>query len=141
MSLPSLAIYLGFLSFGILEMLVIAMVALLIFGGELPDAMRSLGRAYGKLRRALDEVSKPVREEIKRTGDLSADLPSPRQTARELDAEVRRAGTKPKSSTPDQDDAEGAESEGTATKRGSEDEGPETPGAAPWPASDEPPSV
>jgi len=124
---------LGFLGFGMFEMLVIAMVALLIFGGELPDAMRSLGRAYGKFRRALDEVSKPVREEIRRT----TDLPSPRQTARELDAEVRRAGTtKAARTTPDPDpapDDDPADSdEGDSTSQGGE--------AAPWP-DDAPPNV
>lgn len=133
MSACSLAMILGFLGFGMFEMLVIAMVALLIFGGELPDAMRSLGRAYGKFRRALDEVSKPVREEIRRT----TDLPSPRQTARELDAEVRRAGTTKaaKTATSPDPDPEDAPSTTTDTEpSGGEDE------AAPWP-DDAPPNV
>ncbi len=46
------------------ELLVVAFVALIVFGGELPQAMRKAGRAYAKLRRSLSEVTKPVREEV-----------------------------------------------------------------------------
>jgi sec-independent protein translocase protein TatA len=63
----------GFLSMGLGEMLVIGLVALLIFGGRLPVAMRDLGRAYAKFRRSLNEVARPLREEIRRL-----DQPTPK---------------------------------------------------------------
>lgn len=67
----------AFMSFGFTEILVIGTVALLVFGGELPDVMRNLGRAYGKFRQGLQDMSQPVREEFRRVKD---DLPSPATT-------------------------------------------------------------
>lgn len=54
-------------SFGIQEMLVVAVVALLVFGPErLPELARSAGKA---LRRFRDETSRSV-DELKRAADL-----------------------------------------------------------------------
>ncbi len=63
--LLSLAVMPAFMSFGFSEILLIGIVALLVFGGNLPDVMRSLGRSYGKLRASLHEFSRPVREELR----------------------------------------------------------------------------
>jgi sec-independent protein translocase protein TatA len=60
----------AFMSFGFSELLLVGVVALLVFGGNLPDVMRTLGRSYGKLRRSLNEMSRPVREEIRKVRDL-----------------------------------------------------------------------
>jgi Sec-independent protein translocase protein TatA len=60
---------LAFFSFGFGEILLVAFVALLVFGGDLPDVMRSLGRAYAKLRAGLHDMSRPVREEFTRAGE------------------------------------------------------------------------
>ena len=62
------------MSFGFTEILVIGTVALLVFGGELPDVMRNVGRAYGKFRQGLQDMSKPVREELRRVRE---DVPTP----------------------------------------------------------------
>ena len=43
----------AFMSFGFAEILLVAVVALLVFGGNLPDVMRNLGRSYAKLRQSL----------------------------------------------------------------------------------------
>lgn len=72
--------FLALFDLGFTELLVIGFVALLVFGGELPDVLRNAGRAYAKLRRNLGEVAKPVRDEI-------------RQLKREMDAESRPAPT------------------------------------------------
>ena len=61
---------LAFMSFGVSEMLMVGIIALLVFGGNLPDVMRSLGRSYGKLRRSLHELSRPVRDELRQVKDL-----------------------------------------------------------------------
>jgi sec-independent protein translocase protein TatA len=66
----------AFLSIGIPEMMVIGLVALLIFGGRLPEVMGNLGRAYARFRRGLDEVARPIREEMRRL-DREADPYSP----------------------------------------------------------------
>ncbi len=56
----------AFMTPGWMELLVIATLALLVWGGDLPDVMRSLGRAYGKLRGSVSEFSRPVRDEVER---------------------------------------------------------------------------
>lgn len=65
----------AFLSFGFLEILVVGVVALLVFGGDLPDVMRSLGHSYARLRRSLQDLSRPVRDEIHKIRDLPAAPP------------------------------------------------------------------
>jgi len=62
---------LAFLSPGIGEMLIIAVAALLVFGGHLPDVMRNLGRTYAKFRHGMNEVTHPLRQEMRRI-DLEA---------------------------------------------------------------------
>jgi Sec-independent protein translocase protein TatA len=55
---------------GFSEMLVIAFIAILIFGGNLPDTLRNLGRSYAKFRKSLSDVSRPLRDEIQRATTL-----------------------------------------------------------------------
>ena len=62
MSLGTLA----FLSLSFGEMLVVAVVALLVFGGRLPDVMRNLGKSYARFRRGLEEAARPIRQELGR---------------------------------------------------------------------------
>ena len=69
-------IVLAFLSFGFTEIVVVGVVALLVFGGELPDVLRNLGRSYAKLRRSLSDLSRPVRNELRQIRDLP-DRPPP----------------------------------------------------------------
>jgi len=68
---------------GLGEMIVVAVVALLVFGGRLPEAMHNLGRSYAKFRRGLDEITHPIRQELQRfdvTSPLHA-VPQPRRPA------------------------------------------------------------
>jgi len=44
------------------EMLVILVLALLLFGGSLPDVARNLGRSVGELKRSFSENTRPFRE-------------------------------------------------------------------------------
>ena len=67
-----------------------AFVALLVFGGNLPDVMRQLGRTYGRLRASLHELSAPVREEIRQVRDVPPPRRSP--TGYEAPEEVPPAG-------------------------------------------------
>ena len=56
MVLPPLLI----LDLGIFELLLIAVLAVMLFGGDLPDAMRRAGRAVRKLRDLADELARQV---------------------------------------------------------------------------------
>ena len=65
---------LAFLGMGFAELLVIGFVGLLVFGGRLPEVMRSVGRAYGKLRQGMNDLAHPIRQEMRR---LDAEMPRP----------------------------------------------------------------
>ncbi len=67
---------LAFLGFGFFELLVVGVVALVIYGGELPNAMRTLGRSYARFRQGLMEMSRPVREELQRVTQLPEPPPT-----------------------------------------------------------------
>jgi TatA/E family protein of Tat protein translocase len=76
----------AFLGLGIMEIVVIGFVALLVFGGRLPEVMRNLGRAYAKFRHGMNELTNPIRDEMRRLdvepprpapGTRTADLPPP----------------------------------------------------------------
>lgn len=54
----------AFLDVGLPEMMVIALVAILVFGGRLPEVMRGLGRWYAKLRHGMNEFTNPIRREL-----------------------------------------------------------------------------
>lgn len=110
----------AFMSFGFGELLIIGTVALLVFGGQLPDVMRSLGRAYARLREGLQEVSKPVRDELKNVSTM----PDPR---REITSALREAN-KPLSSTDDE-----AQTEPTGPEYDLEDREEGEP--QPWPGT------
>ena len=49
---------LAFLDIGFGEMVVVAFVALLLFGGRLPEVMRTLGGTYRKFRAGMDELTR-----------------------------------------------------------------------------------
>ncbi len=66
---------LAFLSPGLFEIMVIGVVALLVFGGNLPDVMRNVGRAYAKFKTGLQDISKPVRDEIRQVRELPQSAP------------------------------------------------------------------
>jgi TatA/E family protein of Tat protein translocase len=62
----------AFFEIGMGEMLLIGFVALLAFGGRLPEVMRNLGRSYARFRQGMSEASRPLREEMRRL-DAQAD--------------------------------------------------------------------
>ena len=44
------------------ELMVILVMALLLFGGSLPDVARKLGRSVAELKRGLADSTRPLRE-------------------------------------------------------------------------------
>lgn len=67
---------LAFLSLGFAEMLVIGVVALLVFGGRLPEVMQNLGRSYAKFRRGMNDLTNPIRQEMRKL-DVTSPPPPP----------------------------------------------------------------
>ena len=65
------------------ELMVILVLALLMFGGRLPDVARNLGRSVAELKRGFSETTRPLREarvEVER-GMAEAGDPGDRGTA------------------------------------------------------------
>ncbi len=55
---------------GWVEMALIGIVALLVYGRDLPDAMRKAGRVMGDLRKNLDKVKEEIQREMPKASDL-----------------------------------------------------------------------
>jgi Sec-independent protein translocase protein TatA len=51
-------------SFGFEEMLVVAIVAIVIYGRDLPQTARKVGRWYGKLKRQLSDMKDEIVRQI-----------------------------------------------------------------------------
>lgn len=84
---------------GFQEIVLIVVIALLVYGGELPGVMRSLGRTVGSIKRALQEGTRDVTEKldvqldvapdedlprlVRRAPDLAIDAPAPHDVATE----------------------------------------------------------
>lgn len=114
---------------GATELIVIGVIGLLLFGGDLPKVMADLGRIWVKLRRAVNEfkresgIDEAVRE-IKRESDLRLEEPRWR---REMDHSAGPAR-----------DAAPQETEVDAAAAAAE---PTAPAAAPDPADERPPDT
>jgi Sec-independent protein translocase protein TatA len=82
---------------GATELLVIGVVGLLLFGGDLPKVMADLGRAWVKLRRAMNEFKREsgiddAMREIRRETDFRVEEPRWR---REMDHAAGPARAEP----------------------------------------------
>ena len=112
---------LGLLNIGPFEVLLLVAVAVMLFGGDLPDAARKAGRLVARLRATASELGRAVYED----GDPRAELPprlpeagpraeAPPESRREPPAEVR-------------EDVGDDETDAPDTRPGT----PEAPGTAP----------
>ena len=68
------------------EILLILIVALLIYGGRLPEVARAIGKSVGELKRGLSETKDAVSKDL--GGGVGADV---RDTLRDVRREVERA--------------------------------------------------
>ncbi len=81
---PVASLVFGFFDIGFSELMVCGFVALLLFGGRLPEVMRSLGAAYRNFRRGMEDLtrqatipSKPAASLPYRPEPRPAPLPPP----------------------------------------------------------------
>ncbi len=65
-----------FSGIGFAEMMVLAIVAVLLFGSRLPLVARNVGRSYGELRKGLTDLKSTVTAEI---DDVERDNSRPRK--------------------------------------------------------------
>ena len=59
---------------GSFEMVLLGIVAVILFGGRLPEVARSLGQTYGQFRKGLDELKTNFDQEMENSA--STDLPA-----------------------------------------------------------------
>lgn len=60
---------------GMGEILLILLVALLVYGGRLPEVARSLGRSIATVKRSLSETSAKVTRELDVAAEIEAERP------------------------------------------------------------------
>ena len=58
---------------GSFEMVLLGIVAVILFGGRLPEVARSLGQTYGQFRKGLDELKTNFDQEMENSA--STDMP------------------------------------------------------------------
>lgn len=75
-------------SLGWQEMFLLLVIGLLLYGRNLPEAGRKLGRVVAQLKRSFDEFKRQI--------DADADLREVKQTVRETADDLRRAGEVPR---------------------------------------------
>jgi Sec-independent protein translocase protein TatA len=75
-------------SLGWQEMFLLLVIGLLLYGRNLPDAGRKLGRMAAQLRRGFDEFKKQM--------DADADLRDVKQTLQDTTRDLRRAAEVPR---------------------------------------------
>lgn len=80
------------MEFSLSEMIFIAFVALLLYGGRLPKVAMAVGRAVGEFKRGLRETSDLVRYEVEKTERL---IRTDEPVKREQLTEVRPALPEP----------------------------------------------
>ena len=56
-------------SIGYQELVIIAVVAVILFGGRLPDVARSLGQSYEQFRKGLSDLQSTFKEDAYTTSD------------------------------------------------------------------------
>ena len=140
------ATVLAFMSLGITEIAMLGFVALLVYGGDLPEIMRNFGRGYAKFRKAVHEMTQPVRQELE---DIKR-APEPDPVPAALPAATSADAPPDEEEDPTRGQAEAAASDGTPDAEVEEEAlpepfAPEEPAPQPSPRPrydlDEPPPV
>lgn len=60
---------------GVAEMLLLAVVAVMLFGGRLPEVAKQLGESYVQFRRGLDEIKSSISTDIDLNSNPLKSLP------------------------------------------------------------------
>ena len=92
---PCLAFIGGSLGMG--ELLVIGVIAVILFGKNLPDVARSLGRSYTQFRRGLQDIQSEVYSSTYTNDDTAASLTN---TSTSTSMDDRNLPTAPKFEPP-----------------------------------------
>ena len=69
---------------GLGEMALIAVVAVVLFGGRLPEVARTFGGYYAQFRKSLADIQDSIKNDI----DISKDLNAPARISHEEDIDI-----------------------------------------------------
>lgn len=61
---PSLLAFIGIGSPGMGELIVIGVIAVILFGGKLPEVARTLGNSYQQFRKGLSDIQSSIKSEL-----------------------------------------------------------------------------
>ena len=74
----------GIGSMGIGEMALIAVVAVVLFGGRLPEVARTFGGYYSQFRKSLADIQNSIKNDI----DIRQDINAPARIAHDHDVDI-----------------------------------------------------
>ncbi len=60
---------------GVTEMVLLAIVAVMLFGGRLPEVAKQLGESYVQFRKGLDEIKSSINADIDVKSQIASQLP------------------------------------------------------------------
>lgn len=90
----------GIGSMGIGEMACIAVVAVVLFGGRLPEVARTFGGYYSQFRKSLADIQNSIKTDI----DISQELNGPARISRDEDIDIDDEDPAPTFDPPPEDD-------------------------------------
>jgi len=96
---------LGFLDIGFPELVVVGFVGLMLYGGRLPEMMRTFGQSYRKLRKSVEDLSRDVQNPAAPPNPPAPYRPSPPIAPQALPRTPPPAPAPPSPKTTIEDDA------------------------------------
>ena len=88
---------------GITEMILLAIVAVMLFGGRLPEVAKQLGESYVQFRRGLDDIKSSINADMDVKSRSVKSLPDYSDDSSEIDEDYE-APTAPVFTPPEEDD-------------------------------------
>ena len=70
---------------GGLEIVMIAVIAVMLFGSKLPEVARSVGQSYTQFRRGLNDIQTSIKSELDRELDEVKKIPHEIESAMDVD--------------------------------------------------------
>lgn len=91
--------FLAFLNIGTFELLLVLVVAVVLFGGDLPDVARKAARVVGRMRAMANDIGRELnRPDLERR--MGVDLQDVRDEIRDVEANIRRNDPPPPTPAP-----------------------------------------
>lgn len=93
---------------GVTEMILLAVVAVMLFGGRLPEVAKQLGESYVQFRKGLDDIKSSINADLDIKSQVVKSLPDYSSSSSNADEEVNddyEAPSAPVFTPPEDDDS------------------------------------